>query len=343
MGALSAVALTVGSGIPDRIAEQAGRFADTSNALHETDDPRDRLDSVSSNGRIEHWKVGMLGYDRAPVHGAGAGTYALLWAQQRPEQLAAALVKDAHSLYVETLAELGVIGLVLIVATLSAVLLALARSMSGADRGLYAALFAGTLTWAIHAGVDWDWEMPAITVWVFAVGGMALSHRADRSSTGGVRHGVRVMLALAVLLMGVGPGLMLLSENRLDRAVAAYERGDCDRAIDEATSAIAAVDVRPEPYEVVGFCQSRRGFHRLAAEALTRAVALDPDNWEFRYGLAVVRGAGGMNPVAAARAAQALNPLDPVVVDLIDRTERRDPSRRTVAFRELRQDLSVVR
>ncbi len=273
----------------------------------------------------------------------GAGAYGLLWAQERAETLATVPVKDAHSLYVESLAELGVVGFILIVAALSIILLALAPLRRGADRAVYAALFAGAFTWAIHAGVDWDWEMPAVTAWVFALGGMALAHRADRPSAGGPGRSARIAVGLAAIVMAVGPGLLLLSENRLDHAVVAYERGDCDQAIENAGAAISAVDIRPEPYEVIGFCQSRRGFHRLAAEALGRAVEFDPDNWEFHYGLAVVRGLGGMDARSATSEAQRLNPFDPVVLDLVARVKHRDESRRVLAFRQLRQGLSAVR
>lgn len=50
-----------------------------------------------------------------------------------------------------------------------------AARLGGPDRTLYAALFAAGLAWALHAGVDWDWQMPAVTLWVFALGGAALA------------------------------------------------------------------------------------------------------------------------------------------------------------------------
>ena len=340
---LSALALAVGLDLPQRLSEQSSRFFDTSQTLVEPDDPRDRLDSASSNGRVEHWLVGLRAFEQAEIRGLGAGTFGLTWAQGRPPAQAEAVVRDAHSVYVENLAELGVVGLALLVSVLATILVALVPIRRGADRCLYAALFAGALAWLLHAGVDWDWEMPAITVWLFAVGGLALARRADRPPALPPSRQVRVAVGLAAVLTAVGPGLVLLSENRLDRAIAAYERGDCDQAIADAASAIAVLDIRPESYEVIGFCQSRRGFHRLAADAMARAVELDPSNWELHYGLAVVRGAGGMDPRAAAGAALRLNPRDPVTLDLVEQLARRRDWIPVTTSLALRQGLSAVR
>ncbi|HEU5010608.1 MAG TPA: O-antigen ligase family protein, partial [Gaiellaceae bacterium] len=69
-----------------------------------------RLFSVSGNGRSEQLRVAWnAGRDR-PLLGHGSGTYEYIWYEQRPDLL---VVRDAHSLYMETFAELGVVGLAL--------------------------------------------------------------------------------------------------------------------------------------------------------------------------------------------------------------------------------------
>ena len=52
----------------------------------------------------------------------------------------------------------------------------------------------------------------------------------------------------------------------------------------------------------------RLGQNQLAVQALERAQQRDPDGWEAAYGLALVRGAVGQDPRAAAKRAYALNP-----------------------------------
>ena len=58
---------------------------------------------------------------------------------------------------------------------------------------------------------------------------------------------------------------------------------------------------------------------------MASAVRDDPNNWEPRYGMAVVLAAIGRDPRPALRAALALDPREPVVVALADeiRADRR--------------------
>ena len=75
---------------------------------------------------------------------------------------------DAHSLYIETLVEFGLVGLALLLV----VVLGIARPAGDARPRPAArsmrALFAIALIWALEAGVDWQWEMPAATIVFFA-------------------------------------------------------------------------------------------------------------------------------------------------------------------------------
>ena len=98
--------------------------------------------------------------------------YQTLWDRNRPHF---AYVINAHSLYLQAMAELGIPGLALLLILLSAVFVGLARRAHGPRRSLYGALLALCAVWALRAGVDWDWEMPVVTLGLFAVAGAALS------------------------------------------------------------------------------------------------------------------------------------------------------------------------
>jgi hypothetical protein len=118
-----------------------------------------RLASTGSN-RYAYWRVAFHTWADHPLQGAGAAAFRVEWLRERPFRES---VRDAHSLYFETLAELGLVGFVLLCALLAGVLLA-ARKVLGADAALAAGPAAGLVVWAVHAGVDWDWEMPALTL-----------------------------------------------------------------------------------------------------------------------------------------------------------------------------------
>jgi O-antigen ligase len=76
--------------------------------------------------------------------------------------------REAHSLYLGTLAELGLTGFAALLAFMGGVAAALWRFWR--DRpGLAAGPAAALALWAVHAGIDWDWEMPALTLVALAL------------------------------------------------------------------------------------------------------------------------------------------------------------------------------
>ena len=92
-----------------------------------------RLFSLSGNGRTEQFHTAWQQVGDHPVLGGGAGSYDQYWFEHRR---VSATVHDAHNLYLETLAELGPLGLVLLALVLGAPLAAVATStFVSPDRG----------------------------------------------------------------------------------------------------------------------------------------------------------------------------------------------------------------
>ena len=178
----------------------------------------------------------------------------------------------------------------------------------GPDRVVGAALLGAGVAWALHAGVDWDWEMPAITFWLFALGGLALAAPADAQAGRAVPPLGRIVLALGCLVLALVPARIFLSEGPLRDSARAFARGDCATTIDRALDSASALGVRPEPFVLLGYCDVRVGQPDLAVRALTNAVRKDPDNWEGHYGLALVRAAAGRDPRPELRVAAAPEP-----------------------------------
>ena len=107
--------------------------------------------------RPRYWHVAWREYTDHKLLGSGAGTFDEYWLRWRTVP---SYARDAHSLYLETLAELGPVGLALLLAALTLPLLAL----RGGRDPLRATAAAGYVAFLIHAGVDWDWELPATTI-----------------------------------------------------------------------------------------------------------------------------------------------------------------------------------
>lgn len=320
------VALVVASvafDVPRRVSDEYKRFVNTS-GINDSGDLRNRLTDVNNNGRLVQWRVAADALAAHPLTGEGAGTFARIWAKDGTGELK---VEDAHSLYMEALAELGVPGLIFLVVALVGLLGGLASRIRGPDRAIYAALLAAGLAWAAHAGVDWDWEMPATVFWLFALGGMAIARQTGTRSLPTPGRLGRAALGIGCLVLVVTPALMALSQGQLNSAVKALKDGDCRAASEDALAAIHFVPARPEPYQVLGFCDSRAGEYQLAIAMLTTAVARDPGTWDSYYGLALVRAAAEENPRAAAKKAQALAPHEPLAQNAVRIFRTDDPQK----------------
>jgi hypothetical protein len=130
--------------------------------------------------RVYYWPFAWHALD-SPLRGLGSGAFAQLWALERPVAVNAI---DAHSLFLEMLLELGAVGLVLGVATLSVPLVAALRGAGGWAAGATGAYVA----FLVHAAVDWDWEMPAVTIVALGCGAalvVAARRPAPEASTEG--------------------------------------------------------------------------------------------------------------------------------------------------------------
>jgi len=123
----------------------------------------ERLVSVQSN-RYGYWRVAAGVFADHPVAGVGSGAFAVEWLQRREIEEG---VRDAHSLYLETAAELGLVGLL-------ALALFLGGIVAAARRGP-PTLVAVLVAFALHAGLDWDWELPALTLTALLVAAKLLA------------------------------------------------------------------------------------------------------------------------------------------------------------------------
>ena len=115
-----------------------------------------RLQSLSLNGRTRFWSVAWNDATTHPVAGSGAGSYEQVWLANRSFR---GELRWASSLYLEVLAETGVIGLCLLVATLT---LPVVGAIKARGDHVTPALFGAYIAFAVHAGIDWDWQVTAL-------------------------------------------------------------------------------------------------------------------------------------------------------------------------------------
>jgi O-antigen ligase len=306
-GVALALIVALAVGVPHTLAKDWDRFIGGANPPSANGDLRQRLTDPANSGRTDLWRVALHTFSASPVHGGGAGTYQTYWDQKRPHF---AYTVNTHSLYLQSMAELGLPGILLLVALIGATIIGIAARSRGSSRALYGALLAFVVVWALHAGVDWDWEMPVVTLGFFAVAGLALSP-VKRVVVGWIpAHNTRLTIALLCLATVALPVVLIGSQSRLGDAEHAMYASDCAAATPAALSSIGWLDLRAEPYEVVGFCDLRRNRPRLGVAAMGEAVNRDPRSWEAYYALAIAQASAGIDPRASVATALRLDPLE---------------------------------
>jgi hypothetical protein len=240
--------------------------------------------ALRGHERTAYWRVAVREADANPVAGSGAGTFPDWWLRERSTPLS---TREAHSLYLETLGELGPLGLALVLA-------ALAVAIAAAFRRREPALGAAVTAYAVGAGADFHWELPGVTVPAVLLGAAAVSApRPQRSS----------LRALPVLVPLIAATVLAYAGNeRLASARAALSSGDDARAAADAHSALRFTPFSADAWEVIGDATQ-------SAAAYRRGIELDRNDWNLWFQLAAVTT--GEPHRLAVREAARLNPLGP--------------------------------
>ena len=321
--AVVTLVIAVAAGVP---GELQNRWDDFKSPAVPGSTTAARFESSSGSGRYQTWQSAIDANETAPLTGIGPGTFEFWWAQ---EGTIAGFVRDAHSLYLETLGELGIIGFVLIVALVGGVLVIGVRRLLAASedrRALLAGAIAACAAFAFSAAVDWTWEVAvlpgAFLLLAAGIAGPTVARRrigagrrepdettADR---GRGRGGLALRLAAVVVsvaaLIGIAipyAGSAAVADSRDD-----VRAGNLGSALSDAETAISI-----QPYAASGHLQKalvleRQGDYDGAATAARQATAADSTDWRTWLTLSRIEAYRGdaQASVAAYRKAESLNP-----------------------------------
>jgi hypothetical protein len=167
------------------------------------------------------------------------------------------------------------------------------------------------VAFAAHAAVDWDWQLPAVTLAALFTGA-ALLVAARRPATGFLERRGRVVVLAGMLPLAAFAFVGL----RGNQAIAAAEdaiRGDSDlpAVIAESRRAARWAPWSARPWQLRGDAELEHYRLRAARADLRRAAAKDPADWSIWLSLALA--SSGPERRAALDEAARLNPLDPVI------------------------------
>lgn len=271
-------------------------------------DSSTRLTSFGGE-RDRVWSSAVRAFRSAPVKGVGAGTFETWW--NRDE--GAGYILDAHSVYFEQLGELGVPGLLLVLTALgglAAAALSLRSELRrGRTVGAQAAMLAAFLAYLVHAGVDWMWELTAVSVLALVAGALAASAgRAERRPVPLAPVRVAMVLAAVVAILLQVPGLQ--AESRVRESREELREGDAGAARRAALRALDAAGWYTTARVQLALVEEATGDLGAAARELRLAIGDEPHDWRHRLLLARVEALRGDvdASLAAYRAARRLRP-----------------------------------
>jgi O-antigen ligase len=327
IGALATLAVIcvvgVAAGAPGYASDRWQEFKAPSGTVvaASQDNVFSRLQAANSNHRYEFWQAAEKAYETAPLKGIGPGTFEFWWARHGTSS---AFVRDAHTLYFETLAETGIIGFVLLIGLLVFLLgVAVVRSLRAPPgmRIWIAAAVGGLATFMTSAAFEWVWEMAAIACAVMVLGAVILVGReepavAEEKPRAPARPLVgRVLVALlsVVALGAVAVPLASALANRDSQAASAD--GRLVAALEDSRTAQRLQPYAATPHLQQALVLEEAGQLPAAVVAAKTATADEPTNWRTWLVLARIEGRDGKTGAAvdALRTARRLNPRSPLL------------------------------
>ena len=248
--------------------------------------------------RAQYWRAAWIAFRRHPLLGTGGGTFDEQWLRYRTSGLS---VHDAHNLYLETLSELGVVGLAALL-----VLLALPIVASRRNRDpLLTACVASYVVFLVHAGFEWDWEMPVVTIAGLTLASILVRSRPHPRDLA-VRGAGRLTGTVSAAALATVVAVALVGNTAVTAAERQISNGDVQQAGVEALRARTLLPWSPEPWLVLADVRARSHDPGGSRAALAAAVARDGADWTMWFRLAAASHASARN--AALRHAVALNP-----------------------------------
>jgi O-Antigen ligase len=306
---------TAGAGlyaVGDPVAEVRERY-DEFISLDPSTDGAQRFTSVGGY-RYDYWRIAADAFADSPVRGLGAGNYPNVYLRERQNP---DYVRQPHSLLLQLLAELGIVGAIAFALFAGAVLsAAVSRARRGGGVGEEAVVMACTgifTVWLVQTNVDWLYNIAGVTGIALLAAGALLAGRErtplhPAGPAGNIPSAVTMSL---VILLAASVGVQWIADRYQAHAHRLVPERP-DRALEAANRSLSLNPERLETYYTKSAAYARADDYASARRVLLTATRKDPDNylpWALLGDLAVRRGdlaEGGRDYARASR----LNPFD---------------------------------
>jgi hypothetical protein len=285
---------------------------------------RTRFATVGGSGRVQFWDSALDAFAAEPLRGIGAGGFEYWWNLDRDIDLP---VTHAHSLFLESAAEIGIGGLLLVIAFFAAPVVAGIRRRLAptawadplAARGGIGAALAVLAAGLLATAVEWTWEVPVTFVPVviaaafLCVPAFRPGAAEDTPAPRDRRLAFAAIFAVVALGSTAAAALLFLGERELDASRTAAAAGDSHQALDAAEDAKGWIGFSARPYEQIAIAERQLGKYADARRAIDEAEERADEDWSLWFtesGIDFEDGRTG-RAIYNLNHAQALNPLAP--------------------------------
>jgi hypothetical protein len=282
-----AIPIAIAAGLPHEVSHRWEVFKSRSGEPTGGPSSPESILNFSGSGRYQFWESAVEANESAPWIGTGPGTFEFWWARNGSY---AGFVRDAHSLYLENLAESGIVGFLLITGFVLAVLgIGSVRSLRAPphQRLILAAATAGAAGFAMAAALDWVWELAVLPVAFMLLTAVAIAgfsrrehrrrrrrkkrRRKNRLQRIGLAAGAAIALAAIWFPLR---GATALRQSQIDAA-----SGDPAGALQQARKATDAQPYATSPRLQEAVILEQLGKLNAAAAAAAEATRKDHTNW----------------------------------------------------------------
>jgi hypothetical protein len=248
--------------------------------------------SSSGSGRWQFWGAASGEFQAHPLNGGGAGSWQAWWLQHNT--LNGFFSQYAHSLYLEALAELGIVGLLLIAGAVLVGLWGAVHSALDLRSGDVAAATAAAAAFFAAATYDWVWQLTGIGIVGVGLLGVALGARpSTRAGEWGRFGALRPVLALVAVAAIVPQVVVLAAGIHLRNSNAALDAGNGARAKSEALAAKAVEPWDAATWLQLAYVERKLKEYDAASAAIRSAISRAPQDytlWEEAAQIDTFRG-----------------------------------------------------
>lgn len=242
----------------------------------------------SGSGRWQFWSAAVSEFRAHPLNGGGAGSWKAWWLQHGSLRVYS---EFAHSLYLEALGELGIVGLLLIGGAVLVAVGGAIRSARLLQSGDVAAAAACAIAFFVAAAYDWVWQLAGIALVGVGMLGFALGALPSTRAAASGRFGaLRPALALVAVAAIIPQYVVLSAGSHLSSSHAAFDANDAGRARSEALAAKAIEPWAASPYLQLGLISEAEGHFGSAAHWVDEAIKRAPRDYRNWFVAARIEG-----------------------------------------------------